>query len=370
MHQRRLEAMTASPDQSVENLIKAVKLCVTQHPQLQARPYVMVSQRLRVVLGRGVVAKEFLAKAAATAPSDADLFEEWYLTVATVGTAEDAEPMIEAISASGKLRTVLDRIAQVAQVSSYDPDAKEQRAEAAYILGTIYAGARKTVQSDAAYELALKYDPKHAWASNDLGYALADRGVDLEKASRLLEQAIKQKPNEASIQDSLGWLRYKQGIILDETDPKTGLLKRRGALSLLEAAARMPRGQQDFTILDHVGDARWLAGRKNEAIQAWGAAGALSESMLKQVEQLNRVRPPAADPAGDAAPADDSAGIAEARKLDASTKAKIEAANKGATVHVAPQIANPDPQPTADRAAAPAPPAVPPAPALPKNQIN
>jgi hypothetical protein len=121
----------------------------------------------------------------------------------------------------------------------------------------------------------------------------------------------------------------------------------------------MPRGQQDFTILDHVGDARWLAGRRNEAIQAWGAAGALSETMLKQVEQLNRVRPPAADPADEAVPVDDSAGIAEARKLEASTRTKIEAATKGTTVHVAPQIANPDPQPAAAVPALPVPPAPP-----------
>lgn len=345
LHLRRLDAMTCSLDTGAAAMIGAVKLCVDQHPSLQARPYVLVSNRLRG-LGRATVANEFIVKAVAAAPSDADLFEEWFLVVFACGTADDARPMIEAINNSGKLRTVLDRISQRAGVLSRISDTSDLKAEAAYLLGTFFSSARKTVQAEAAYELALTYDPKHPWASNDLGYALADRGIDIARASQLLEQAAANPKlrEEASVIDSLAWLRYKQGIILDENDPQTGLVKRRGALSLLENAVLLPRGQMDFTILDHAGDARWLAGQKDAAILAWRAARALCEDTLKQANLL-QARPQAPDEQGPPEPVEDNANIAEARTLDASTKAKIDAATRGDTVHVAPQLANPDPQP-------------------------
>lgn len=344
VHQRRLEAMTSCPDQGVPRLLEAAKLCSSQFPALQGRPYVMVSQRLRS-LGRGPAAREFMPGAIAAAPSDTDLLEEWYIVVVTCGTAADARPMIDAIDSAGQLRTVLQRLMQRDQGVLNPAEIHDLRAEAAYLLGNFYAEARKPTDADAAYELALSYDPRHAWASNNLGYALADRGMDIERASKLLEQAVEQLREEASVLDSLGWLRYKQGIILNENDPATGLVKRRGALSLLENAAGKPRGQQDNTILDHLGDARWLAGKRNEAVQAWTKANQISKDTLRLAEQVRQARRQAEDNGIQQEPAEDSAVVVEAKKLDESTTIKIEAAANGGPVRVAPQISNPDPHP-------------------------
>ena len=54
-------------------------------------------------------------------------------------------------------------------------------------------------------------DPKHANALNYLGYTYADLGRNLDEAERLVKEALKYKPNDGYITDSLGWVYYKKG---------------------------------------------------------------------------------------------------------------------------------------------------------------
>ena len=55
--------------------------------------------------------------------------------------------------------------------------------------------------------------PNDASALNALGYTLVDRTERYMDAEIYLEQALKLKPTEAVIIDSMGWLRFKQGRI-------------------------------------------------------------------------------------------------------------------------------------------------------------
>ncbi len=61
----------------------------------------------------------------------------------------------------------------------------------------------------------LKYiiekQPNNANALNSLGYTLADKTTRYAEAKSLLERALSIKPNEATIQDSYGWLLFKMG---------------------------------------------------------------------------------------------------------------------------------------------------------------
>ncbi len=72
----------------------------------------------------------------------------------------------------------------------------------------------------------LRLDPGQADALNFVGYTFAQEGRELEKAERLIRKAMRLKPEESYIIDSLGFVLYKKGEL-------------REALSWLSLAAMM-----------------------------------------------------------------------------------------------------------------------------------
>ncbi len=158
------------------------------------------------------------------------------------------------------------------------------------------AGAEESVIR-RCYREALIHDPNDVQANNNLGYRLIVQNGDLEEAERLIERAYRSA--EQSIQrdwqrdfvtDSLGWVRYKLGIIHDEFDAE-GKLVRRGAVSvLLEAMDRAerhalnePSDAQQITLVivaDHLADSLWAAGERERAIRIWDQANAIAAEAL------------------------------------------------------------------------------------------
>jgi tetratricopeptide (TPR) repeat protein len=346
LQHRRLEALASVPETTAAQLFEAARQCRRQFPETKAGAYVVPVNTL-IKCGRRDITADFVALAADDLPGDADLYDQWFIAVARFGTTADARVVIDAMDKAGKLKALVERLNRDQEPARI----RDYRAEAAYILGNEFSGIHKAEDADAAYELALEYDPKHAWASNNLGYALADRGVDLDRASRLLEQAYEQLPTEAPVLDSLAWLRYKQGVILDVIDPKSGLTKPRGALSLLRNAASTQRGRADAIIQDHFGDALWLAGKKQEAMQAWQTAAAIGEQQLQQtrleaeaVDQAQQAQREA-NPDRDVPPRTQSLAEVETRRVVDAAKQKRFAAASGKPVQVAPQLSDPNPQP-------------------------
>jgi tetratricopeptide (TPR) repeat protein len=95
--------------------------------------------------------------------------------------------------------------------------------------------------NDAKQDLLLlvKLYPDNATALNYLGYSLADKGEEMQNAFIYLTQALKAKPGDGFIMDSLGWWHYKNG-----DTPK--------ALELLHKAATI--APDEPTIHEHLGD--------------------------------------------------------------------------------------------------------------------
>jgi len=90
-----------------------------------------------------------------------------------------------------------------------------------------------------------------------VGYSQIEHRENVERASALIAQASKLRPEDPAITDSLGWVLYLQG-------------KAAEAVPVLErAAAGDPR---EPTINEHLGDAYWATGRQYEARYAWRAA--------------------------------------------------------------------------------------------------
>ncbi len=73
---------------------------------------------------------------------------------------------------------------------------------------------------------------------NFIGYSWADRGIHLDESEKLIKKALKLKPEDGYIIDSLGWVYFKQGRI-DE------------AIAALEKAVLL--APKDAIIAEHLG---------------------------------------------------------------------------------------------------------------------
>lgn len=108
-----------------------------------------------------------------------------------------------------------------------------------------------------ALERALALSPNDPRLLNQLGYGLAMRGEELDRAASLLRKADAANPENAAITDSIGWAAFKAG----EIDRAVEVLERARMLDPVEPE-----------IAEHLGDAYWTAGRRVEARYAWTAA--------------------------------------------------------------------------------------------------
>ena len=120
-----------------------------------------------------------------------------------------------------------------------------------------WPAARKALQK--AVEIA----PREPLALNYLGYAQAERGVDVKASIAMLERAHALKPDDGSITDSLGWAYFING----DTARALPLIER--------AAAGDPVNAE---IGEHLGDLYWTLGRRYEARYAWRAAALTAEA--------------------------------------------------------------------------------------------
>ena len=107
-------------------------------------------------------------------------------------------------------------------------------------LGVVYDKWGKKEDSIQSMKTVIKLDPKHANALNYLGYTYADLGQNLDEAERLVKEALKQKPEDGYITDSLGWVYYQRG-------------EYGKALEILKHAVELV--PDDPIILEHLGDA-------------------------------------------------------------------------------------------------------------------
>ncbi len=114
--------------------------------------------------------------------------------------------------------------------------------------------------------------PNQPSVLNYLGYALADRGENLNEALALLRTAMRLRPRSGAIADSYGWALYKMGRYEE-------------AASVLEQAVSLSPNESE--IADHLGDVYWRTGRQTEARLEWSRAYDLStETAQKSALQI------------------------------------------------------------------------------------
>ncbi len=107
-------------------------------------------------------------------------------------------------------------------------------------LGVVYDKWNRKEDSIKAMKAVINLNPEHASALNYLGYTYADLGINLDEAERLIKEALKHKPDDGYITDSLGWVYFKKGLFVE-------------ALNLLKKAVELV--PDDPIMLEHLGDA-------------------------------------------------------------------------------------------------------------------
>jgi tetratricopeptide (TPR) repeat protein len=126
-----------------------------------------------------------------------------------------------------------------------------------YARGTCYERLKKLPQAEADLQRSLKLNANHPLTLNYLGYTWIDHNRNLRKGLEMIEKAVRLKPDDGYIVDSLGWAHYRLGNF-----PQ--------AVKYLEQAVVLR--PDDATLNDHLGDAYWRVGREREARFQWDQA--------------------------------------------------------------------------------------------------
>lgn len=96
-------------------------------------------------------------------------------------------------------------------------------------------------------------EPDNAMALNALGYTLSDRTTRYAEAKALIEKAHQINPDDPAVLDSLGWVNYRMGNLVE------------AERLLRQAFAAYP----DHEVAAHLGEVLWAAGKQREARQVW-----------------------------------------------------------------------------------------------------
>jgi tetratricopeptide (TPR) repeat protein len=141
-----------------------------------------------------------------------------------------------------------------------------------FYLGVLYDKASLPQESIAAMQEVLKRNNRNADALNFIGYTYADKGVNLDEAERLIKKALKLKPDDGYIIDSLGWVYFRQGKI-------------KKAIQKLQLAVR--RAPDDPVIAEHLGDAYSAAGDTENALAQYRKAYELDPSKTAVIQKID-----------------------------------------------------------------------------------
>jgi len=158
--------------------------------------------------------------------------------------------------AEGEILRNADKYTEAYEVYSM---ALQQMPDNSQILYARALTAEKLGQIDEAIgDLALivKNEPNNAEALNALGYTLVDLTHRIAEGKKYIEKALKLKPEDPAILDSMGWAYYRLG-------------QHQKALRYLQQAFDKLK---DPEIAAHLGEVLWVLGNQEQARQIWDEA--------------------------------------------------------------------------------------------------
>ncbi|MEO8557514.1 MAG: tetratricopeptide repeat protein [Rhodospirillales bacterium] len=194
------------------------------------------------------------------------------------GMIAERKERADAAQALGDLLRSKEKFAEAAK--AYDiaiertPKPEKRSWTLFYARGIALERSNQWSKAEADFRKALELSPDQPYILNYLGYSWVDQNINVDEGKRLLEKAVRLKPNDGAIVDSLGWANYRLGDM-----PR--------AIDLLERAVALV--STDWTVNDHLGDAYWRVGRKLEARFQWQRALTLKPEADKVQEIENKI---------------------------------------------------------------------------------
>lgn len=140
-------------------------------------------------------------------------------------------------------------------------------------LGLIYDGLEKWEACDSTYEKALNIDSTNALVNNNYAYSLSERGIELDKALKMAEIAVKAEPLNSSYLDTIGWVYFKLG-------------KYEKAKEYIENAIKV--GGESSVMLEHLGDITYMLGNKDKAKQMWEKSLSLDSTNNRVKQKIEK----------------------------------------------------------------------------------
>lgn len=286
LHEKRLTLMAAQDPADPGAIAEATALIARQYPAAEEEAYMLAARALLNAQKPEAAVRVFESLGRRQPAPSAQLLLSWVDLTTRYGGQADIDRLFAAFDRPDLLEPVVKAVTD--DPSKLPSDEAGLRAEFAYMVGTTLNSGGRDDLAEAAYRRALTLRPDHPWVSNNLGYHLLEQDRELAEAGRLLETAYRALPHEASVIDSVGWLRYKQGVLEDEagTDGAAG---REGAITLLGRAADSESGRENSVLQEHLGDALWAAGRRDDAVIRWTEALRLAGAEMDGLRRANRL---------------------------------------------------------------------------------
>ncbi|HXX29095.1 MAG TPA: tetratricopeptide repeat protein [Myxococcaceae bacterium] len=217
--------------------------------------------------GRAAEAVALLRAALIASPDDLALYPAYAEAVEASGRPAEAERFLrDALAARGSpelteaLAVLLERQGRAPEAIALLTRAVDQTPRQESLLFGLAAAYERSgdhARSIARMREVLAINPDNAAALNFIGYTLADQGLDLDEAERMLRRALELRPDTGAFLDSLGWVYFRRHDLA------------RAVPTLERAAALEP---DEPVIAEHLGDAYLGQDRKREAVGAYRRA--------------------------------------------------------------------------------------------------
>jgi tetratricopeptide (TPR) repeat protein len=131
---------------------------------------------------------------------------------------------------------------------------KEDKTYLVFLRGELAERQKHFELAEQLFRQVLDLDPTNAMTMNYLGYMMADKGIRLPEALKLIRKAVELEPMNGAYLDSLGWAYFKLGDY---------------ELAEQNLRQAVDRDQTDPTVHDHLGDLYEKTGRIRLAAAQW-----------------------------------------------------------------------------------------------------
>jgi len=128
--------------------------------------------------------------------------------------AIDADPaLVDAYEQLGRLYLSEHRLEEAQAQFSAALQRRPSSVSGRTMLGVILEIRGRSSEAERAYEQVLEANPTAAVAANNLAWLYAERGANLDVALRRAQEAKRQLTDNPKVNDTLGWVYYKKGMI-------------------------------------------------------------------------------------------------------------------------------------------------------------